>query len=78
MFTWGLGYDGRLGQGSKDNLFTPHKVILSGDVVVQDVLAGPDCSAIISATNEVYCCGELHLTSAELCLDSVSLFEFVH
>ncbi|XP_063675413.1 serine/threonine-protein kinase Nek8-like isoform X2 [Bolinopsis microptera] len=58
VFTWGLGYDGRLGQGSKDNQFAPNKVILSGELVVQDIVAGPDCSAIITAANELFCCGK--------------------
>ena len=60
VFTWGLGHDGRLGQGSKDNLFAPNKVILSGEIVVQDIVAGPDCSAIITAANELFCCGGFH------------------
>lgn len=67
VFTWGLGHDGRTGQGSTENVFSPTKVVLSGDVVVRDIVAGPDCSAIITTNCELYCCGKNMSNKLLLC-----------
>lgn len=66
VFSWGLGHDGRLGTGTKDSFKSPQKIDLQ-EAVVQKIICGPDCSALISTQGEMFVTGRNFAN--KLCLD---------
>lgn len=59
LFTWGVGFQGRLGHGSKDPCFVPVKVTgsLEGHRVV-DVSCGSFHTVALTETGNVFCWGD--------------------
>jgi hypothetical protein len=59
LFTWGVGFQGRLGHGTKDPCFTPTKVTgaLDGHRIV-DVACGSFHTVALTETGIVFCWGD--------------------
>lgn len=55
VFTWGCGEHGRLGHGDEDDVFEPKKLHLK--LKIRSVVAGPDCTFLITTKGRVLAFG---------------------
>ncbi|XP_067943370.1 serine/threonine-protein kinase Nek9-like [Watersipora subatra] len=57
LFTWGCGEFGRLGNGCEDDATEPLQISLPIKQDIKSVLAGSDCTFLITASGKVLACG---------------------
>ena len=57
VYSWGLGYGGRLGHGDEDSCKFPRRLRLAPDVVVVQAAAGSGSSVLVAADGRLFTFG---------------------